>query len=241
MEETLSFSEKVKGWTSFHSFIPDWFTRLNNRLFTIKDGQLYLHNDESNPIRNEFYGVSYPSKIVTEFNDSPSDDKIFKNIVEEGDRPWSVVLKTNLSEGTIAASEFNQRESRWFAYTRKSEKTDDIRGHAAQGIGALVSTAGLTVTFGYVNQLVSAGDVLFQLNAGVEEEIGVINDIVGNVVSVLAITTIPVPGYFCFAKKDQRIEGAEIRGYYMEVTLENAEPGDAELFAINTNAVKSHV
>ena len=32
-----------------------------------------------------------------------------------------------------------------------------------------------------------------------------------------------------------------MRGYYMEVTLENEDTTDGELFAISTNAVKSYV
>jgi hypothetical protein len=38
-----------------------------------------------------------------------------------------------------------------------------------------------------------------------------------------------------------RIEGAEIRGYYMEVTLELESTENAELFAITTNAIKSGI
>lgn len=241
MEDTLSHSEKCKGWTSFHSFIPDWMTRLNNRFFTIKDGQLFIHNDQTNPIRNTFYGVKYSSKVKTVINEAIADDKIFKNLVLEGERPWAANLKTNYTEGTIAASEFNQKESRWFAFTRKNENSTDYNGNAVQGVGVMISNAGLTITFGNVGNLVSVNDVLFQLNAGVEEEIGVITDIQNNVITVDAIVTAPSNGFFCFSKKDFRVEGAEIRGYYLEVELENNEDGDAELFAITSNAVKSYV
>lgn len=241
MEETISYSERVKGWTSFHSFIPDWMARLNNRFFTIKNGQLYLHNDETNPIRNTFYGTRYNSKITTEFNDVASDDKIFKNVVLEGDKPWSVALRTNYTEGTIAKTEFNQRESRWFAYTRKNENPDDYHGHTAQGIGAIASAVGLTITFTSITNMISVGDTLCQLNGSTEQIIGVITLITGNVITVASITTAPVVGFYSYAKKDPRVEGSEIRGYFMEVTLEQDDEGDAELFAINTNAVKSYV
>jgi hypothetical protein len=72
-----------------------------------------LHNDETNPIRNNFYGVQYGSKITTVINEANSEDKIFKNIVLEGNKPWNVVIKTNLAESSIASSEFNARESRF--------------------------------------------------------------------------------------------------------------------------------
>jgi hypothetical protein len=77
----------MQGWTSF-PFVPDFMTKLNNRFFT-KNGQLYLHNDETNPIRNNFYGVQYGSKITTVINEANSEDKIFKNIVLEGNKPWN--------------------------------------------------------------------------------------------------------------------------------------------------------
>jgi len=51
----------------------------------------------------------------------------------------------------------------------------------------------------------------------------------------------PTIGLFSFSKKDSRIEGGEIRGYFMEVSLENTDTEKVELFAINTNAVLSSV
>jgi len=238
---TLTYSDKSKGWTSFHSYLPDWMCRLNNRFFSIKDGQLWLHNDETNPIRNNFYGVQYDSKIVTVINEAPTEDKIFKTIVLEGNKPWDVELKTNLTESTIKKSEFNTRESRHFAHTRQNEDVADLHGHAAQGIGVIISTAGLTITYPTLSQIVSVGDNLYQLNAGAEELIGEIDSIVNGVVTVTAIITTPVPGYYSFAKKDSRIEGAALRGYYAEVTLTNDDTTEVELFAINSNIVHSGV
>ncbi len=240
-KETISYSDKAKGWTSFHSFIPDWMAKLNNRMYSIKDGQLWLHNDESNPVRNNFYGEQYNSKIIAIFNEAPSDDKIFKTINLEGNLPWDVTVRTNYTESTITKEEFNHRESRWFAYTRKNENQNDLTGHTAQGIGVILSSVGLTITFGKISNMISEGDVLYQVNGSVNEIIGTITSIAGNVITVDAVATPPVSGYFSFAKKNARIEGSEIRGYYMEVELENDDTVPVELFAINTNAVKSYV
>jgi hypothetical protein len=241
MKHTLTYSDNSKGWTSFHSFIPDWMCKLNNRFFSIKNGQLYLHNDETNPVRNNFYGEQFTSKIETVINEANSEDKIFKTMVLEGNKPWDVSIETNIAKSTIAKAEFNQRESRHFAYVRKNEDQTDLHGHTAQGIGVVVSTVGLTVTFATPPNLVNVTDQLFQLNAGVQELIGTITDITGNVVTVNAITTTPVPGYFSFATKNARVEGSEIRGYYALVTLENDDTAPVELFAINSNAVKSFI
>ena len=49
---TLSFDERVDGWTSFKSFIPEAGFSLNNNYFTFKYGRLYCHN---NTRRNSFH------------------------------------------------------------------------------------------------------------------------------------------------------------------------------------------
>ena len=240
MEYTVTYDEKVNGFTSFHSFNPDWMFGLNNRFLSIKDGQVWLHNDPSVP-RNNFYGVQYTSKVKTVFNNNPEDDKIFKTLVQNSNSPWSAKIKTNYTESTITAEEFNQRESRFFSHIRKNEDDTDLHGHSAQGIGSIISSTGLTITFGNVSSTTSIGDRLFQVNGVNNELIGTITGISGNVITVDAITTLPVNGFFSFSKKNSRIEGSEIRGYFMEVELENSDVEDVELFALETNAVKSYV
>lgn len=240
-KKTLTYSELVKGWTSFFSYQPDILCKLNNRFFSIKGGQLYLHNDQDNPVMNNFYGVQYSSKIDTVINEANSEDKIFKTMVLEGNRPWDVAVSTNLANSTVKQSEFNQRESRHFAYLRKNENSNDLHGNTAQGIGVILSHTGLTVTFRLVSGFVSIGDELYQMNGAEQELIGTITDNTANVITVNALTTPPVNGYYCFSKKNARIEGGEIRGYYIEVSLENTGTSKAELFAIESNAVKSYV
>ena len=41
---TLTYDEKVRGWTSFHSYVPDYMINLNNEFYTFKNGQLYKQN-----------------------------------------------------------------------------------------------------------------------------------------------------------------------------------------------------
>ncbi|MNR62359.1 hypothetical protein D3C85_1843600 [compost metagenome] len=63
----------------------------------------------------------------------------------------------------------------------------------------------------------------------------------GLTIKVQAIVTAPTPGLYSYSKKDSRIEGGEVRGYYMEVELTNDDTEKVELFAVNTNAIKSYV
>lgn len=240
--KTLTFSENVKGWTSFHSWIPDSMVRINNRFFTIKDGQLYLHNDGDNSVLNTFYGVKYKSEVVTILNEAPSEDKVLKNIILESTRPWKTTIETNLANGTIEASEFNKRESKWFAHTRKNENSADLTDRA-QGIGNIFLVSGSDITFESLPTLISIGETLKQSNGSVEEEIGTITDInrETNIITVSTIVTVPVQGYFAYSVKNARVQGSELRGYYAKLTLENDDDGNVELFAVNSNIIQSFV
>lgn len=58
----------------------------------------------------------------------------------------------------------------------------------------------------------------------------------------MAQTIIPPKiGAFSFAKKVSRIEGGDIRGYYSQITLVNSNTSAVELFAIESNVIKSYV
>jgi len=88
---------------------------------------------------------------------------------------------------------------------------------------------------------INIGDALFQMNGAEQELIGIITDYTPTSITVDAINETPIEDTFCFIRKINRIEGAEMRGYYMEVTLELESTSSAELFAISTNAVKSGI
>lgn len=240
MQYTLSHSEKSEGWTSFWSYLPDGMIKISNRFYSIKNGQLYLHNEETDT-PNTFYGVQFPSKIKFYFNEANSEDKIFKTMVLEGNNAWDAIVKTNYTNSSITKSEFNQRESRHFAYMRKNENEDDLHGNSGQGIGVINSVSGNNITFLFVSEFVSVGDKLYQLNDEAWEIIGTIEQVNGLVITVDSITNIPSPGLYSFSKKNSRIEGGEVRGYYMEVELTNSDEEKVELFAVNTNAIKSYV
>jgi len=239
LKYTLTFDEKVKGWTSFHSYIPDLMLRLNNSFYTVKEGVLWEHNIE-NGIVNNFYGTQYKSEITTYFNDESSLDKIYKTLVLEATNSWRAILKTNYTESHIKLSEFNQRESRWFAYMRKSESESDLNA-VSQGIGSVKEIDGLELEFTDITENVSVDDVLYQSVNDTILKIGTITNISGNRLTLDAFFNAPEFDKFCFSKKDPRIEGSEMRGYYLGVTLEDGTSTQNELFAISTEVVKSYL
>ena len=241
MTSTLTFSEDNHGWTSFWNYAPDGMCSVDNRFYSIKNGQLYLHNDVDNPIPNTFYGIKVVSKLIMIFNEANGEDKIFKTIVLEGNKPWEAAVNTNFANSTIKSTEFQDKESRYFAYIRKNEDANDFHGNAVQGIGVIQTVSGLNITFKSLSNFISIGDVLYQVSGSVNQVIGTITNITNNTIVVNAITTAPTVGLFSFSKKDSRIEGGEIRGYYLTVELENNDSEKVELFAVNTNAVRSGI
>tara|TARA_R110001583_G_scaffold17840_5_gene71940 strand:+ start:3222 stop:11948 length:8727 start_codon:yes stop_codon:yes gene_type:complete len=158
-KQTISYSEEVKGWTSFKSFVPESGTSVSKKYFTFKNGEAYQHyHQEATP--NTFYNLqSVSSTITTLLNDAPELIKNFKTINYEGSQAhvpnsdtilgvtdsnlhnqftklgWKLSsIDTNMESGSI--KEFIEKEDKWFNYIKgKGEpKTSDF---TFQGIGIL--------------------------------------------------------------------------------------------------------
>lgn len=87
---TLAFSEQANGFTSFLSFKPSQIISLKNKVYTFKNGALWLHYNQTANTRCNFYGTQYGSSIRFVFNTNPSEVKIFKTINYEGASGWQV-------------------------------------------------------------------------------------------------------------------------------------------------------
>jgi hypothetical protein len=89
LSATLSFDERVLGWTSFFSYVPDQTLSLQSNYYSFKDGGLYQHYDLSQT-RNTFYSTVYDSSIKFVFNPQVSASKVFKTVNYEGGNGWEV-------------------------------------------------------------------------------------------------------------------------------------------------------
>tara|TARA_R100000988_G_scaffold102475_1_gene78181 strand:- start:986 stop:7345 length:6360 start_codon:yes stop_codon:yes gene_type:complete len=157
---TVSFDEKVKGWSSFKSFIPEQAVSMANDYYTFKNAQLYKHHQEDVD-RNTFYNVKYPSSISVILNEQASVIKDFKTLNYEGSQSnivreitdvrtgyynlnakqgwYSPLISTDKEEGFV--NEFIEKESKWFNFIKGKDvaqtlniKTDDF---SFQGVGPL--------------------------------------------------------------------------------------------------------
>ena len=109
---TLVFDDKVNGWVSFYSYIPDLIFSLRNNFYSYKglvsatstnNAKLFQHYKG---LRGYFYEQYYTSSIKTILNQNPSITKSFKTINYEGDSGWQVRSQTNIdSAATVAPAE----------------------------------------------------------------------------------------------------------------------------------------
>ena len=156
--ETVSYKETVGGWTSRKSFILENGLSLNNIYYTFKDGDIWKNN--SNAIRNNFYGTQYTSKIKLLVNDAPNIVKSFNTINYEGSQAvkytydidstdgevdsqtkvksgwFASSIRTDLQTGSI--KEFVDKEGKWFNYIKGDTTTLsnlDTKEFSVQGIG----------------------------------------------------------------------------------------------------------
>ena len=143
---TLSFSENVKGWTSFKSFIPDEGLSISNNYYTFanenttSNAYLWLHH--TNDLQANFYGkvptTSEQASLTLILNEEPGVVKNFVNLSYEGTQS-AVDINTNLGDsgyynltavpGWYAQSittdlqsgeinEFIEKEGKWFNFIK---------------------------------------------------------------------------------------------------------------------------
>ncbi len=176
---TLSYSEDVKGWSSFKSFIKEQGVTLDDNYYTFKNGKIWRHHSD-NSNRNTFYNDHYNSSITPVVNDFASSVKSFSTISYEGTQSkvdqntqdgsynnllaksgWYVEsIITDQQNGSVA--EFIEKEGKWFnnilgEATTFSNAIDngvasgniDTHELSVQGIGVASSISGTTSGFGH--------------------------------------------------------------------------------------------
>ena len=177
--ETISFTELVRGWTSRKSFIPEDGISLNGKYYTFKDGEMWEHN--KNATRCSFYGeTNQGSSIKLIFNEGPSQIKNFKTLNYEGTQSKIIEHDGHDSDGGVgigaqyynedpkdgwycdsivtdqqsgSVNEFVEKEGKWYNYIKgevmPTDTTIDIQEFSSQGIGEIKEVGGTTTVTGY--------------------------------------------------------------------------------------------
>jgi hypothetical protein len=258
MNYTLSYSEGVAGWVSFYSFYPDWMIGMNNYFYTFKGGNLYRHN--VNSARNTFYGVFTPTRLQSVFNNSALENKLFKTINLEGDAAWSAQLITDLQfSGFINQSWFEKKEASYYAFVRNNS-IGEFALRSLNGIGNSLTVGGSGTTSATINfsisplisigSIISIGDYVYfghpnPLFAGqvtainVDLPNGVNQLVINNAMTNPPSNPIPSNVNFFFYIKNSVAESHGVLGHYCTFTIENNSTSKIELFAVESEVMKS--
>tara|TARA_B100001093_G_scaffold458078_1_gene470253 strand:+ start:59 stop:850 length:792 start_codon:yes stop_codon:yes gene_type:complete len=256
---TLTYSDGFQGWPSFYSFEPDWMIGMNNYFYTFKSGDIYRHN--VNQIRNNFYNTQHTSTITSVFNDQPLENKLFKTInlessFADGTHAWGGTFDTDIqTTGFINAEYFELKEGAWFAFMRNEGNVPtlatDLALRSVNGIGqcSSVTTVGADIRINFSNTTsigssVSIGDTLYATTA--LTLIGTVTDIVvdipttgSNYIQVNTPAATPNPNDLILFIKNQVAESYGVLGHYCEFVLTNTSTSAVELFAVESEVMKS--
>ena len=132
--QTVTYSEDVKGWVSFKSFIQESGVSMGGDYYTFYEGKCWKHHDNNN--RNIFYGDSITDSSITFiFNESPSVVKNFNTLNYDGDEDWVCSsIFTDQQSGTVTG--FIEKEGKWFNYIKGDNNAPlDTSAFNFQGIG----------------------------------------------------------------------------------------------------------
>ena len=270
MPNTITYSENLQGWTSFHSFEPDWMAGMNNDFYTFKDGKVWKHH--SNATRNNYYGTQYNSVMQTIFNVEADSPKMFKTLKLKGKsvEAWSADIVSDLNTGLVTNTDYEKKEGNWYGYIRRDAGDLDLTYLSTQGLGLVAATATIgdevqinitgDVTKGVDVKSTSEdnGDLLFAATVS-GQNITAVGSKLGQVKTIsynpnTNLTTInmvkhpeapgaptpPAIGRLMIAAKNSQAESFGLRGAYMDVTLTNTESEEVELLAVASEVFKSY-
>ena len=203
-----------------------------------------------------------PSRIKSVFNQSPLENKIFKTLNLEGDATWSATMYTDLEyTGFIEAAWFEKKEQSYYAFLRNDGAVPaevaqyPLRSLSGIGRSSTVSILGLsaTIVFGVdVGSIMSIGDYFYfslppydtpqlagQITSIQRPAIGNPNSTVIIDTSITGTVPIPIQDAYFLSIKNSVAESHGLLGHYCVFDLENTSTSKIELFAVETEVMKS--
>jgi hypothetical protein len=236
---TISYSPKLSGWTSYHSFYPEWMVSMNNFLYTFNNGNLYKHN--TNQTRNSYYGVVSPSKITTIFNQEPTQTKAFKTLALNSTSPWQSDITSDQGEGFIDSSWYDLKEGTWYAYIRRNVDDNNLAMISTQGVGNLTSIVGHVLSFSFgIGSILSTGDKVYAIVNGNLTFVGNVLSHTNTSITTDGAGPDPVAGTFIVFQKNAIAESYPTLGTYLKVEFINSDTSYTELFSVTSSIFKSY-
>jgi hypothetical protein len=211
-------------------------------------------------------GAFTNTSLTSVFNDIPLENKLFKTINLEGDAKWETDLYSDLQyTGFIQQAWFEKKEQAFFAFIRNSgtvpANMSEYALRSLNGIGrsinTTVSVGTTTIDFSIspliaMDSILSVGDyVYFALPPLYDTPLfgGVVTNIIRNypaginrmiidTTDPLVVPIIIVDPYFLYIKNSVA-ESHGILGHYCVFNLNNDSNDKVELFAVQSELMKS--
>jgi hypothetical protein len=266
---TLSYDSGVKGFPSFYSYDPEWMLGMNNFFYTFKGGNLYRHivNESRNEyygtrypsvVQSVFNENPLDNKLFKTINlegDDSWDTLIFSDQQNTG----------FIEGGQLTADNYYEtKEGAQFAFIRNSGQSFTSSANSNQfplrslnGIATsndIVIGGGNTTTVNFptsifIGGIISIGDMLYFTDNGVPKLIGRVTSIdvdlpagINRIVTQNNIPTSQTPGpsEYILYLKNSVAESHGILGHYAVFTLTNYNANKTELFAVESEVMKSY-
>ena len=206
-------------------------------------------------------GAFSPTTLQATFNQGALENKLFKTINLEGDSIWDVQLDTDIqNSGYILSSWFEKKEASFFAFVRNNS-SGELAIRNVNGIGRSLTVTGKGTNNAVINfsisplvsigSIVSVGDYAYFLSgttpvlAGPVTAINInypsgINQLVINNNMLTPLTTpIPTDTNYLLYIKNSVAESHGVLGHYCTFNIQNYSSAKIELFAIQSEAMKS--
>jgi hypothetical protein len=264
---TLTYADNVKGWVSFYSFDPDFMVGMNNYFYSFKGGNLYRHNTNSN--RNTFYEDwckrqnpsppwFTPTRLISVFNQSPIENKLFKTIAIDGSDAWSGNLITDIqNSGSISESQFEKKEQTFYSFIRNTSSGElSIRSLQGIGVNSNRIDSGTTAVIYFpldidLTNITSDMNKIYWDNGGSATYggniIGIAIDKKNGINIVQVDTSDPTvvnpspindPVLYFFAPSSIA-ESHGVVGHYCRFSIQNSSAAGIELFTVSSEVMKS--
>lgn len=98
---TVRYNEITKAFVCFHSFIPLLYVTIGDDTFSFNSVafQNVIHQHKANVLRNNFYGVDYPSVVEFVVNENSDIEKEFQNLILVGNNLLPTTIRYNIQGG----------------------------------------------------------------------------------------------------------------------------------------------
>lgn len=264
---TLTYSPAYEGWPSFYSYYPEKMMSMNNYFYTFKGGNIFRHN--TNNTRNNFYGVQGYSQMTSVINQDVWENNLFKTIDIQGDAAWTMYpMITDLAQdsGIIDASWFEKKEQTYFAFIRSNTSAPppvlQYAQRSVNGIGRTnsVVTAGASQDINFsisplisIGNIISIGDYVYYAVAPTYS-----TPVLGGEVTAITVdlpngdnyitinnaipgaTPVPNTDPLIMYIKSATAESHGLLGHYLKFVATNSSTSKVEMFAIESEAMKSY-